>query len=528
MVKVQTQISSVNIFRSGAEITRRGNVTLSEGSQTFYVSGLTHSASQKTARLFCGEGVACSNLRFETASESEEAANINKEIESLRQHISAIETQITLWQTNGDFTKRTEMTNEAIEAYITLLPERIMKLRHEIDEKNQEIEALIKKLNEENEKQGPLMAADLTAPAAGVYPLELRYHENAAAWNPVYEIHTDEKEDLEIRMRARITQNTPEDWQNTDVTLFTGNPSISDKLPELSPVYLDLYVPAPQPKARAASNSMMMGAAMMDSAASSGMMAMAAPMMKMARMETQAAVVNSDETMTEYVLPEKRTILKGGDGTMADLRIEKVPAEYRVMSVPAMDPAAYLMATVKTEDLPDTGAVNADIYIKGIYAGSIYLQTAEAAETMDISLGKEERVRISRREVKKKTSNVLLKGLKQTEYGYETKVFNTSDSELTVVIKDQIPVSENKSITVEAQDLDGASLDAETGILTKTVKVAPKGNVLVKLAYKVSLPKDQRLQENRRPLRSGSAVCPMCGYSPVQGRFCPECGASVR
>ena len=67
MPELFTNIESVNIFRNGAEVTRKGNAELKEGSQTLYVHGLTSSSRTDTARLFAPEGLSCSNLRFVSA-----------------------------------------------------------------------------------------------------------------------------------------------------------------------------------------------------------------------------------------------------------------------------------------------------------------------------------------------------------------------------------------------------------------------------------------------------------------------------
>ncbi|MBQ1534939.1 MAG: DUF4139 domain-containing protein, partial [Erysipelotrichaceae bacterium] len=140
---------------------------------------------------------------------------------------------------------------------------------------------------------------------------------------------------------------------------------------------------------------------------------------------------------------------------------------------------------------------------------------------IEITLGKEERVHVSRKEVLRKTSSVLLKAQKVTEYAYETKVSNLSDEEIKIVLKDQIPVSQNKDISVDVVEIDGSKPDEKTGIFTKELTVAPKQSETVKLAYKVAWPKDKLIQE-----RKTRVYCPVCG-ARVNGRFCPECGSDV-
>ena len=91
-------------------------------------------------------------------------------------------------------------------------------------------------------------------------------------------------------------------------------------------------------------------------------------------------------------------------------------------------------------------------------------------------------------------------------------------------MKDQIPVSQDKDITVETLELSGFSLDKETGFLTKEIPLAAGETVTTTLSYKVAWPKDKRISETRRPSRR---FCPTCGAA-VTGQFCPECGSIVK
>ena len=111
------------------------------------------------------------------------------------------------------------------------------------------------------------------------------------------------------------------------------------------------------------------------------------------------------------------------------------------------------------------------------------------------------------------------------EYGYETRVSNSGSADAEVVIKDQIPVSQNKDITVEALELSGAELAKESGLLTKTVKVAAGGSEVFRIGYKVAGPKDKQISEERRRV-SVQKYCPECGSLLESGK-CPSCGYTV-
>ena len=522
MLQLVTNIDKASIYRNGAEVSRKGTLELTEGKQTLAVYGLSNSTRLDTVRLFSGEGIVCSNQRFEQISEK----NSELESEKIRTQIQMLENQIEvkslrseLWRSNGDFTNRSSQSSSEIQEYIEKLPERLEKLNKDVIELNKEISKLQKKLEEvETTENRPLLIVDIDAKRSGTFPFEVKYYENSANWSPVYELHTDSKSPIELKMRARIHQYTGEDWKDIAVSLYSGNPSASGRLPEIAPVYLNIQE---QVKARNTAAFGGMAQAKMAAApmASMEMMMDTADM----RVETEEAEVSEDETMTEYALPGRKDIINGSEGTMADLQKYTIETEYNIVTIPCLDPNAYLIATVKAEDVPFTSNINAAVYLNDMYTGQVNISSELTKETIEITLGKEERIHVSRHETAKKTSTTLFKGQKVVEHSFETKITNYAGSDVKVTVKDQIPVSQDKEITVEAKDTFGASVESESGLLSKTLSIPSGKTETLTLSYKVSWPKDKNIRETRKTVNKW---CPVCG-SAVFGRFCPECGSVV-
>ena len=91
---IQTAISSVKIYRSGADIIRRGEAELSEGDNLLKIAGLTHSADTNTTRLFFPEGIRLLDLRFNLDASSEE----NKSSDRIAEKLEAIRKKIEIKQ----------------------------------------------------------------------------------------------------------------------------------------------------------------------------------------------------------------------------------------------------------------------------------------------------------------------------------------------------------------------------------------------------------------------------------------------
>ena len=532
MIVVTTKVRKVSLFRNGAEIVRGGSAELPAGTQTVVIRGLSGSAALDSVRLSVSDGVRCEDLRFEAAETEgqKESEAIAEEIAAAEKQAEIRALQAELWKTNGNFTGREAMETGEIRSYIQGLPEVLGQLSREEAEFREKIRALTEKKEEAERLEGlPAAVAVLTVPEAGEVFFELRYHDSAARWRPVYEIHSDGEGPLEFRMRARMSQTTGEDWTDTELSLYTGNPSAGGRLPELDSACLEIRVPEPEkplgpPMMPAFMGGMMAQASVMPGA--SGMQAAEAaprsmPLMK--RAETGEAEIRGEDTMTEYALPGTKS-LKNGAESMADLRTDSVPAKYRIVSVPCKDPAAYLTAGVSTKDLPVASAFSAGIYLKGMFTGRLTLDPDLTEETAELTLGREEQVHVSREELPPKASSAFLKGQKTLEHLYTVRVSNNSGAEKAVLIRDLVPLSRAKEIQVETKELSGAALDQETGILEKELKVPAGGSEEFRVSYKVSWPKEKQLKKTAVKGTGGKKYCRSCG-SEVFGKFCPTCGA---
>ena len=497
MAELYTQLVKAKVYRRGAELVRRGKAELAEGRQTLLIHGLSSTFHMDTVRIFSQEGVSCSDLRYESRfgeDEQTESDSIREQIDALELHIQIRELQTKMWKENGNFASRTSQPVGEVQEYIESLPGRLEGINQDILATKKKIKELEKKLSEAQVTEDlPVLAAEVTAAAAGSYSFELRCFDGSAAWRPVYEVHSDGRGPLKMIMKGNISQHTHEDWKGVELSLLTGNPSAAGSVPQLTPVLLDIRQPVEFARntmmlKSAGARAMVMGDAVADTCEEAPMMAMG----------TNEAFVDQSETSTEYVLPGTRDVQKNGKETVADIQTYEIPADYRIVAVPKLDQSAYLVAAVKPADLPVNSAIDTAVYLNNAYTGRIMLDPQLTKEETELTLGKEERVFVSYKELPRKTTTTLLKGQKVVEHAFETTLRNESAAAVSVTVKDQIPVSENKDIIVEQVELSGAKPEDGTGLLGWKLDLAPGESRQVKLCYKVACPKDKQISERFR------------------------------
>ncbi len=492
----RTSIVKTDIYRRSAVVTRRGSLKLESGRNTVYIAGLTVSSLKDTVRLRFAGRVKTLDINYISAldvddSERPETAGIEKMIRDIDKELEICEKMQILREKNADFTSRSDVSVEAQERVISELPEQLKAIYDkttELLEKRRHLEDELSRL--QAVRNETIIKADLSVEKGDTYEFELQYVEQNAGWMPLYEIrYLSEKQPLEILMKATIRQNTREDWEKIAVTLFSGNPTVSNALPVLEPMVLSIYEPRPV-RAKGIAASGMTLALPADKAMPLEDECAEAEVFKEAVMDS--AVISQEETMTSYELPGKHDIIHDSDGNSAELQRFEVNAKYGLLTVPRLDNRCFMIAGIKNADWP-LPAATAKIYVRDAYAGQIYVATDPEKEEFELSLGVDERISVSRKVSPEKISGSFLKGNKVKECEYAIRVSSSVNDTLKVVIKDSIPVSTDKSITIENTELSGGKLDEKEGFLTWEREVISTKAAEIRVAYNISWPKNKVL-----------------------------------
>ena len=535
----KTKVTEVQVYRGTATVTRCGEAEFKAGRNILYVAGMTKSAAPDSFKLKFPEKVRAINIQIVGMDalgdgEEKETDRIAKEIAEISYQIETCNMMLDLRKKNGDFSNRTNISIDEQEKIMAALPEQILALHKELDaltEKQTKLNDEFAKAKEEEDK--PIIMAELAADEDITTPFILQYQENQCSWVPKYEIeYKDDQSPLAVSMKAQIRQSSGEDWKQIKVTLYTGNPSVSKELPEMSTIELSLYEP---PKAapkgvRSAKAMMVDGAAMAGAAMDSGMMnmmGMAMPAaMDMSAVKMDTAEVAEEETMTAFILPNLRDVLSDTDGNIAELQSFKVNAKYNVLAIPSVDDKCYLTAEIVAAEWPLPPA-DAAVYLRDTFAGNVYVDAGADTETLTLSLGQDERLTVVRTESPKKTQDVFLKNTKKQLCKTNIRIVNTSSDTLNLLVKDQIPVATDKSIVIDVANISDGVQDEETGEVKWLIFAEPNKTASIDLEYTISWPKDKKLTERRTGGSGRKKFCNVCG-AQVFGKFCPECGSVIK
>ncbi len=437
-------------------------------------------------------------------------------------------------------TKRTELSN----AY-TILEEKESKLTLRLQNLNTKLELNTQK--EDKSSEGKLVLQVMNE-IAGVVNLDINYITNNASWKPFYDLRTESvKEPINMIYKAQVSQTTGIDWKKVKLTLSSGNPNQNNQAPQLDTWFLRYIHPmrvitqAANPSLsedlvtgamgikRNESNQVTIRGARSISANDKPLVVIDGQVstdeaMKQLPPETIKSVnvikgqqggalygeqgangvivvttkqmgdytsINENQLNVSFDIDIPYDILSNGKAHSVALKEIKLPASYKYYAAPRVDKEAFLLAEINDYSKYNLLPGEANIIFEGLYVGKTNINPNQTADTLSLSMGRDKKISIKREKVVDKSGTKFLSSYKEQTFTYDITLRNNKKEDIQMTLKDQYPLSTDKDITIDLLDDGKAKVNAETGILTWELKLAPNETKKIRISYKVRYPKDK-------------------------------------
>lgn len=210
-------------------------------------------------------------------------------------------------------------------------------------------------------------------------------------------------------------------------------------------------------------------------------------------LQTVSYTTQYQPTATVYRIDEKYTLETDGKTTTIGIKRFDVPALYEYFTAPKLDPAAFLTAKVVNWQEYDLQSGETNLYYEGTFLGKTYLDLSTINDTLSLSLGKDNSLRVARKLLKEMSAKKFLGSNRSESREYEITVMNTKKTPVTLIVQDQVPISVNKEIEVEDIAAPDAKVEKETGLLTWNLTLQPGQERKLRLGYTVKYPKERRV-----------------------------------
>jgi TonB-dependent SusC/RagA subfamily outer membrane receptor len=415
----------------------------------------------------------------------------------------------------------------------------------DIDNKIQLINNKIRESGAVTRNRFKEVIAEVEVGSANEMEFALQYLVYNSGWNPSYDIRSESvSEPMNITFKANIYQNTGYDWNDVQFTINSGDPSENVQKPELTPNYVGFYS---ENNIRLRGNSSFSdgdkpllvvdgvifngtledldmddvesievikgaaGASLYGSLAGNGVVQVITKKNKdissalrsktqgvqvLREAELSSVPINekiSNQTSFSYKIERPYSVPSDGKEHTLEIKRESPDTEYVYASVPKLSQNAYLIGNLKDWDELNLIEGEANVYFENSFVGSTYLDPSSLLDTLEISLGKDERIVVERKKLKDFEERRFFGSKTRESLSFEISIRNTKPESIEIIIQDQIPVSTDESIKVSHKELSGGELEKNTGIITWRLKLNPNGTKKLILNYELEYPKGKRI-----------------------------------
>jgi uncharacterized protein (TIGR02231 family) len=510
---------SAIIYLYGAEVAQAKQVTLNPGRNKIVFIGLSPKLDEKSIQVNASGDV--SILAISDAINYMANQKESSKIKLLRDSISIINDALTQNIDDKDaFTieKNMLLKNDAMSgkdkgiavADLKLAADfyrsRIKEINAEIsklDKKNYHLNELLSKetmaleeLNASNNQPTSEITILLNSTIKTTSNIDLKYIVTDAGWAPSYELRAEDiNQPIELKYRAKVYNNTGVDWNDIKIKLSTADPSQSAAKPVLLPWNLD-YLSQTNYKSNYGNAPATLESGegyMQNTITDNNMITEQKPSSKVIQ-PVKFEEIQVSELSAEFDIKTNYTIPADSKPYIVDVTEYKLPATYQHYSAPKLVRDAFLLARITGWEDLDLVEGPANVYYGGSYVGQSYIYTRSVDDTLDLSLGRDNKVLVTRSKVKEYCNKKLSGNVTKETFAYEMVVKNNRKTPIQIDVEDQLPISSQSDITVEAIETSKAEFDPKTGKYTWSYLIQPGEIKKIALSYAVKYPKNTKVQ----------------------------------
>ncbi len=187
----------------------------------------------------------------------------------------------------------------------------------------------------------------------------------------------------------------------------------------------------------------------------------------------------------EYVIGIPHTIRSDGQDYSIQIKERHVPAKYVYHVVPKLEPDAFLTANIENQADLNLLSGDASIYYGGTFTGKTFVDAEQTDDTLSISLGRDKAI-VVQRSLNRMLNDRRFQGNNVREtIAWDLVLRNNKSQKVSVVLQDQYPISQLKSVQVNLLNTSGADDDPKTGSLTWEFDLEPNSRKEITFAFEV-------------------------------------------
>ncbi|MBI2269485.1 MAG: DUF4139 domain-containing protein [Bacteroidetes bacterium] len=518
--EISSPVQSVIVYLDGAEVTQSKQVSLAAGRNKIVFTGLSQKLVSKSVQVNISGDVAILSVSDEINYLSKQddqprvkqlkdsVQYLNDALIQLRNEKDAFVTEKNLLIENKNLSgKDKALSVIELKAIADFYRLRIREINDEvgkIEKKDRKLnEVLVKanqQLNELNARFNMPMAEVsilLMSSAKTMCNIELKYIVTDAGWAPSYDLKAEDvNKPIELKYRAKVFNNTGVDWKDVKMRLSTADPMRSASKPEMDAWYLNYasnYNYQSNMNLKQQNYSMQKYSAPLIDADSKAGSTITREEFKGRVQQVQYEQIQVSELSADFEIKTAYSIPADSKPYIVDVTTYNLPATFQHFSSPKIDRDAFLIARITGWEDLDLVEGPANVYYGGTYVGQSYIQTRSVDDTLDLSLGRDNKIIVTRTKQKDFSTQKFIGSTKKEAYAYEIVIKNNRKTPVQIEINDQLPISQQGDISVEEIELSKAEKDIITGKLTWKYTLQPDEMKKLNLSFAIKYPKNKTI-----------------------------------
>jgi len=200
-----------------------------------------------------------------------------------------------------------------------------------------------------------------------------------------------------------------------------------------------------------------------------------------------------NQTTVDFKIKTPYSIATDNKSYTVDMAAYELATSYQYYTVPKIERVAFLIAQITDWQKYNLMEGEANIFFEDTYIGKTLLDVRSATDTLDISLGRDKQVQVSREQIKQYTTKQFIGNKRQESKAWKTLIRNNKKQTINMIVLDQIPVSSLQEIEVRIEELSKGQQNNQTGKVSWEFELQPTQNKELELRYSVKYPKIKNL-----------------------------------
>ncbi len=530
---LSTHVDAALVYPQGADVWRVGDVQLPAGETRLLLGDLPSSIDPQSIRVEAEGGAGLTIIDVDSKVAALPSTAVDEKRKALQLKLQGLsDERETLDQVIGDADAQKKLllslankqlvpasTTEtlksidaaSLDGLVSLVGSKlttISKTIHDAQLRQREIDRDAADINVSLDALAPddaqklQVSINVKSASAAAGHFKIKYRIEDAGWQAFYDAKLSlpdkaKPASLSLVQRADVHQATTESWDDVALTLSTARPNGATSAPQLGedPLRFGFAIGG-------ADNEVAASGTVAQRLKKDQAPAPAEPALDdLKEVEVPKPAAQAQAAMmiagfnAQYVIEGRVSIDNSGQSKKVRISSGTLDAKLESVSVPRIDPTAYLMAsfTVQGADPLLPGAVN--LYRDDVYVGQGAMGQLAPGEDAKLGFGADDLVKVKRVEVKRNSGEEGIISSRYTRMlAWDISVKNLHDTAFPVVIVDRIPFSTQDMVTVEqiSQSTPATTEDYELkrGVKAWSLTLDPKAEKKITLGYKITAPKD--------------------------------------